>query len=256
MFRRAKPDWQWTVHRGVRATPLWKPIARLSERVGLRQRRERQIVDRFHRLYYYDLIWRQTRWLGSQAMKPPTDLWTYQEIVFDTRPDVIIETGTARGGTAYFLACVCEQLGRGRVVTVGLDPVDPPAGGKLRDVLGEYDLPKHPRLTYIGGASSTNIDPAALGLDGRAMVILDSNHSYGHVTAELALYGPLVAAGCYLVVEDTNLGGHPVQPGFGAGPAEAVRDFLRSHPEFEVDESRARHLLTFHPGGYLRRCDV
>ena len=68
MFRRAKPDWQWTVHRGVRATPLWKPIARLSERVWLRQRRERQIVDRFHRLYYYELIWRQTRWLGSHAM--------------------------------------------------------------------------------------------------------------------------------------------------------------------------------------------
>jgi cephalosporin hydroxylase len=256
MRRRTRPGWQWTVHSGIRATPLWRPVARISERAGLRQRRERQIVERFHRLYYYDLIWRQTSWLGSHAMKPPTDLWAYQEIVFDTRPDVIVETGTARGGTAYFLACVCEQIGHGRVVTIDIGSVEPPPGGRLRDVLGEYDLPQHPRLIYVGGVSSTEVDPETLSLHGRVMVILDSNHSYEHVSAELAVYAPLVATGCYLIVEDTNLGGHPVQPGFGPGPAEAVRDFLREHPEFEVDDSRTRDLLTFHPGGYLRRRDV
>lgn len=85
------------------------------------------------------------------------------------------------------------------------------------------------------------------------MVILDSDHSQAHVAAELTAYGPLVASGCYLVVEDTNINGHPVLPDFGPGPMEAVVAFLQTTPAFEVDASRERFLLSLNPRGYLRR---
>jgi cephalosporin hydroxylase len=176
-------------------------------------------------------------------MKPPTDLWTYQEILWETRPDLIIESGTFAGGTAFYLASVCELLGNGRVVSIDINPVS-------------AELPRHPRLEYIGGRSSIDPEldlPVSHNPDERMMVILDSNHTYAHVTAELERFAPLVSPGCYLIVEDTNLNGHPVQPRFGAGPMEAVRDFLSAHPEFEVDASRDKHLLTFHPRGYLCR---
>jgi cephalosporin hydroxylase len=113
-------------------------------------------------------------------------------------------------------------------------------------------LPAHARLEYLRGRSST--DPELeLSLDGRVMVILDSAHDRGHVLAELERFAPLVTPGCYLVVEDTNLNGHPALPDYGPGPMEAVVEFLAAHPEFEVDEGRTRHLLTFNPSGFLRR---
>ncbi len=85
------------------------------------------------------------------------------------------------------------------------------------------------------------------------MVILDSDHSRDHVLRELELYSPLVTPGCYLVVEDTNVNGHPVSPEFGPGPMEAVEAFLETTNDFEVDRSREKLLLTFNPSGYLRR---
>jgi cephalosporin hydroxylase len=243
LLRRDAPrdTWEWSVNTGIRATRLWKLVGAVSERTGLRERRERQIVDRFNRLYYNSLIWRDTRWFGVWAMKPPTDLWAYQEILWETRPDLIVETGTFNGGSAFYLASICELIGNGRVVTIDLEPPRP-------------ELPQHERLEYVGGLSST--DPElrlAIGNGERVMVILDSNHTYAHVTAELQRYAPLVSPGCYLIVEDTNLNGHPIQPRFGPGPMEAVRDFLVTHAEFEVDSRRHKHLVTFHPSGYLRR---
>jgi cephalosporin hydroxylase len=85
------------------------------------------------------------------------------------------------------------------------------------------------------------------------MVILDSDHSFGHVLSELRSYAPLVSTGCYLIVEDTNVNAHPVRPDFGPGPMEAVRMFLAEDGGFVVDDSREKLLMTFNPGGYLRR---
>ena len=85
------------------------------------------------------------------------------------------------------------------------------------------------------------------------MVILDSDHSRDHVLRELELYAPFVTRGCYLVVEDTNVNGHPVVPGFGPGPMEAVTAFLRTAADFTVDHAREKFMLTFNPSGYLRR---
>lgn len=207
-----------------------------------------EIGHEFHRRYYEaaDHTWKNTSWLGVPTAKCPLDLWVYQEILWETRPDLVVETGTAWGGSALFLASVMDAIGRGEVLTVDTQP-DP--DGSFR--------PAHPRITYMTGSSTSTetveeVRRRAAGA-GRVMVVLDSDHRYAHVAAELDLYAPLVTPGCYLIVEDTNLNGRPVAPDFGPGPAEAVADFLARTSAFVVDTSREKFMLTFNPGGYLRR---
>jgi cephalosporin hydroxylase len=88
---------------------------------------------------------------------------------------------------------------------------------------------------------------------GAVLVLLDSDHRRDHVLAELRAYAPMVTPGSYLVVEDSNINGHPVYEDFGPGPTEAVQDFLKERDDFEVDRSREKFLLSFNPGGWLRR---
>ena len=195
--------------------------------------------------YYNDpSTWRATYWLGVPTAKCPLDLWIYQEILTETRPDLIVETGTHMGGSALFLASVCDQLGNGSVLTI--------------DIVDRSDRPQHPRITYVSGSSTDPDVVAQIGhrvrLAERVMVILDSDHSEAHVFDELSQLGPMVSPDCYLIVEDTNVNGHPVEPGFGPGPAEALERYLDiAPPRFIVDRSREKLLLTFNPGGYLRR---
>ena len=236
------------------------PLARLRRRVGTLARRrrveptaqppvlderERRVVEAFHRLYYdrHETTWTSTTWLGTTVLKCPLDLWNYQEILVETRPDLIIETGTHLGGSALYLAGVCDLTGSGRIVTV--------------DIEDRPGRPVHGRITYLEGSSTSDevverVTTFAQDAE-RVMVILDSDHAREHVLRELELYAPLVTRGCYLVVEDTNVNGHPVVPGFGPGPMEALTDFLRGTDAFEVDGSREKLMLTFNPSGYLRR---
>ena len=198
-----------------------------------------RLTRQFHDLYYDNeqRTWKQTFWLGTLVQKCPLDLWIYQEILHETRPDLIIETGTHAGGSALFMASICDRLGHGRVVTVDLRP--------------QIDRPEHPRITYLAGNS---VDPTVVEqlrelarTARRVMVVLDSDHSRDHVLAELQAYAPLVTEGCYLIVEDTNL----VGPAPGA--REALRDFLQDNTDFVTDPDREKFYLTFNPGGYLRR---
>ena len=160
-----------------------------------------------------------------------------------TRPDLIVETGTYLGGSAFYLAGICDLLGHGKIVTV--------------DISAPPGRPRHRRITYLQGSSTDPgiVDRVARSARraNRVMVVLDSNHSRDHVLRELEVYGPLVTPGCYLVVEDTNVNGNPVLPDHGPGPMEAVEEFLATTDGFEVDRSRENRLLTFNPSGYLRR---
>jgi acyl dehydratase len=117
--------------------------------------------------------------------------------------------------------------------------------------------PEHRRVTYVNrsSTSSETLDDlrATIGADERVMVVLDSDHSKDHVLEELRLYSSLVTAGQYLIVEDTNLNGHPVLPEHGAGPMEAVEAFLAEASDFRRDPSKDKFLLTFNPCGYLLR---
>jgi cephalosporin hydroxylase len=203
------------------------------------------LVDRFHSLYYARRAqtWGETYWLGHHVLKCPLDLWVYQEILFEIRPDLIVETGTYRGGSALFLASMCDLLGRGEVVTI--------------DSAKQKGRPRHKRITYFTGSSTSEailrkVRRRARGKK-RVMVILDSGHGEEHVLAELRAYARLVTPGRSLIVEDTNLNGHPVEGDHGPGPAEAVVAFLAENGGFVRDERREKFLLTFNPGGYLRR---
>ncbi len=209
---------------------------------------EKSAIDAFHRLYFdgpagEGRVHHRTRWMGVETLKCPLDLWAYQEILFEVRPDLVVETGTHKGGSALFLAGMLDLIGKGDVATIDVRP-DPAR-------------PAHPRIRYVTGSSA---DPQVVAsvFSGRpsgetCLVILDSDHSKAHVARELAEFAPRVSVGSYLIVEDTNVNGHPVLPDFGAGPYEAVEEFLASHPGFEADTSREKFLMTFNPKGFLKR---
>jgi cephalosporin hydroxylase len=213
-----------------------------SARFRLDRRLNRAAVARAHDVLYESDAWTEAMWLGAQALKNPLDLWVYQEIIVETRPDLIVETGTYRGGSALYLASVCDLLGHGEVVSIDVEPT-------------RADYPSHPRVTYLAGRSSTDpavVDEVRARAEGRPiLVILDSDHSQAHVDAELAVYAPLVPVGCYLIVEDSNIG--RIRKDLMPGPLEAVESFLAGTNEFEIDREREKFLITFNPSGYLRR---
>lgn len=208
---------------------------------------QQEVVDRFHDLYYQtwdnDHVRLNIGWLGYRTYKCPLDLWAYQEMLVEQRPDVIIETGTCFGGSALFLANICDLLGHGHVISVDLAQRD--------------GLPEHPRITYLVGSST---DPAIIErirqdvpAGTKTMVVLDSDHSRAHVHQECRLYQQFVQVGGYMVVEDTNVNGHPTFAAHGPGPMEGMEDFLAETTEFVSDPARERFLLTMNPKGYLRR---
>lgn len=206
-----------------------------------------EAVARFHQLYYQR--WMENSdtlnlsWFGYRLAKCPMDLWMYQELLVRIQPDVVVEAGTYQGGSALFLATILDQIGRGRIITIDISP--------------QPNQPVHPRIEYVVGSS---VDPAIVqrvhaSVGGRpAMVILDSDHTEHHVHAEMTAYSPLVHVGGYLIVEDTNVNGHPARPSFGPGPMEAVNRFLAERHDFEIDSRCERFLMTQNPRGYLRRC--
>jgi cephalosporin hydroxylase len=221
------------------------PIPDLGKEDSTNGAEAKEVVRRFHTLYY-DSHWRtwgKTTWLGLNVLKCPLDLWIYQEIIFKTRPDVIIESGTLHGGTAYYLASICELVDRGRIITIDIDT-------------GKIPRREHPRLTYLNGSSVAPEIVASVRESIRpsekVMVILDSDHAKDHVLAELRTWGPMVTVGNYLIVEDTNVNGHPVLPDHGPGPMEAVEEFLTEEKRFVIDDACEKFFMTCNPRGYLR----
>ncbi len=211
-----------------------------SFRIG--RKLDRAAISRAHDVFYASNAWTQATWLGSQALKNPLDLWIYQEIMAETQPDVVIETGTYRGGSAHFLASVCDLIGVGEVLSIDIE--------SRRD-----DYPEHPRITYLAGRSSTDPDVLAEVRERvggrRTMIVLDSDHSQAHVDAELEAYAPLVPVGCYLIVEDSNIG--QIRADLMPGPLQAIEMFVAGRSDFEIDRTREKFLLTFNPSGYLKR---
>lgn len=223
----------------------------LAYRILLKNRSNQKSIqavkDLFHILYCDVALrggtWRDTFWFGVPVLKCPLDLWVYQEIVSEVKPDMIVECGTHRGGTALFLANVCDLADKGRIITI--------------DTVKQEGSPAHARIEYVIGSS---LDlrvfervRASVRPTETVCVILDSDHRMSHVLQELRLYGSLVTVGSYMIVEDTNINGHPVLPDFGPGPMEAVREFLKETRSFEPDTRREKLLLTFNPHGFLKR---
>lgn len=197
-------------------------------------------------------------WLGRPIIQYPQDIVALQEIVWRTRPDVIIETGIAHGGSTVLFASLLELLGGdGRVIAVDVD---------IR-AHNRAAIEAHPLAGRISLIEASSVELAtaervrgAIGSAQRVMVVLDSNHTHDHVRGELALYAPLVTTGCYLVVMDTVVehmadDAFPDRPwGRGNNPMTAVREFLASDRRFRVDRQiDDRLLVSAAPGGYLVR---
>jgi cephalosporin hydroxylase len=197
-------------------------------------------------------------WFGRPVLQLPQDLMALQELVFTLRPDRIVETGIAHGGSLVFFASLLHLLDRGgRVLGIDVD-----IRAHNRRELDAHPMRRHIDLLQGSSIAADTLAAVRTAVGGaeRVMVVLDSDHTEAHVLAELRAYAPLVTQGSYLVVCDTiveDLGADacPDRPwGPGNSPKSAVAKFLAECPDFVVDERiDAKLLLSNSPGGYLRR---
>jgi cephalosporin hydroxylase len=212
-------------------------------------------------------------WLGRPAIQFPNDAWVMQELIWKTRPDLIIETGIAHGGSLVFSASMLAMLDMCEAIELGKN-FDPKVSS--RKVLGlDIDIRAHnleaiqmhpmaSRIKMIQGSSIApevvqQVKDFAMGYK-RILVCLDSSHTHDHVLAELQAYAPLVSIGSYCVVFDTIVEDMPkaIFPdrpwGPGDNPKTAVWEYLKTHTEFEIDKSIDHKLLiSVAPDGYLKR---
>lgn len=223
---------------------------------------DRQVIKRFTDIYARSEVWRQTTWLGVVSAQTPCDNWVMQEIIYDIKPDFIIETGTFLGGSSLYYATVLNQVNKnGRVITVDIED------RRDKKVL-ESELVKE-RVDFIKGDSVSNEVIAAISekvKNHRVLVTLDSLHTKDHVLKELELYSQFVSPGSYIVVQDTYWDLMPrsmkkelVARGWRTetqqGPLEAVKEFLKTNKNFAIDKSKEKYLLTWYSSGYLKRAE-
>lgn len=190
-------------------------------------------------------IFRST-YLGAPCVQHPGDAWVTQEIISETRPEVVVECGRLGGGSTIMWAHLLELLEiDGLVVSVEIQDLP----------LEVRDRPIWKRRVWPVQGSSVAPDVVAevarLTAGRRTMVILDSDHREPHVRAELEAYAPMVTPGCYLIVQDGFIS--ELDPSHGPGPLEATQAFLAEDDRFEVDRDRERMLHTLNPSGFLRR---
>jgi cephalosporin hydroxylase len=196
-------------------------------------------------------------WMGRPIIQYPQDMIAMQELIWEIKPDLIIEAGIAHGGSLIFYASLLELIGKGEVLVIDID---------IREH-NRQEIERHPmyrRIRMIQGSSiseevAQQVRQAAQGKE-KVLVCLDSNHTHDHVLRELELYAPLVTPGSYIVAFDTiveylpdnYLPGRPWKQ--GDNPMTAVWAFLEKHPEFAVDTSiDNKVLISVAPEGYLKR---
>ena len=196
-------------------------------------------------------------WMGVPILQIPQDLQAMQEIIWKVKPEIIIETGVAHGGSIIFSASILELLGRGKVVGIDID-----IRRHNRKAIESHKMFK--RIKLIEGSS---IDPAVIKKVStiakkhkKVLVCLDSNHAHKHVLEELKAYAPLVSVGSYCIVGDTGIEDLPIgttsdRPwGRGDNPKTAVREFLKKNKKFKIDKNiESKLILTGSSDGYLKR---
>lgn len=212
-------------------------------------------------------------WMGRPAIQFPNDAWAMQEIIWKVRPDLIIETGIAHGGSLVLSASLLALLDMSDAIESG-QSIDPKVS--KRKVLGiDIDIrahnraaiESHPMASRIQMIQGSSISPEIIGQVKeiarnykKVLICLDSNHTHDHVLAELDAYAPLTSVGSYCVVFDTIVEDMPASMfpdrpwGPGNNPKTAVWEYLKTHSEFELDTSIPHKLqITVAPDGFLRR---
>jgi cephalosporin hydroxylase len=186
------------------------------------------------------IVTENVRYRGVLTWKNVLDLWIVQEIIHDTQPEVVVEIGSKFGGTTLWLSDVMRSVGSGRVISIDL----------VRPATNFLD-----NVQFVQGdsvASETVATVEESRASRRTMVMTDGNHAADHVLAELELYSPMVAPGCYFIVEDGIVDVMAWQK-YTPGPLVAVQKFLCTNNQFVIDESREKFILTYAPSGFLKR---
>jgi cephalosporin hydroxylase len=207
-------------------------------------------AEEYHKWYYNTNVWKKTTWMGVDCWKSVADMWNYQEILFDLKPSLVVEFGTAHGGSALYFASIMRQIGQPfKVLSVD-------ATHKLLEPAAQRD----PDILFVESRSTVQavadyIRDLNTEFPGKIFAILDSDHSKDHVLAEMKLLRPLLSSGDYLVVEDSMLNGHPVLPGWGPGPYEAIEAYEQEFSnDYTHDVAReSKFGWTYAPNGFLVR---
>jgi len=198
-------------------------------------------------------------WMGRPIIQYPQDMIAMQEIIWELKPDLIIETGIAHGGSLIYYASILELIGKGEVLGVDID---------IREH-NRAEIEKHPMSKRIKMIQGSAIDPAIVEevkqhatAKDTVLVVLDSNHTHAHVLAELQMYSPFVSLNSYIVVYDTiveklpenYLPGHVRPWGVGDNPYTAVTAFIQENDSFQIDAAiNNKLLISVAPDGYLKR---
>ncbi|MCR9106085.1 MAG: cephalosporin hydroxylase family protein [Gammaproteobacteria bacterium] len=204
----------------------------------------------YHKWYYDTEVWEGVRFHGVVTNKSVSDMWNYQEILFELKPALIVEFGTRFGGSALYFSVIGRSINP-QLAVLSVDvshaEVDPRVG-------------EDPAIELMSCSSSApevaaRIRKLRASKPGSVFFILDSDHRKAHVLAELTLLRDVVHSGDYVVVEDGNINGHPVLPQWGEGPTEALEEYFRMYPQdYERDTVREQKFgFTFAPGGFLRK---
>lgn len=217
---------------------------------------QEEIINVFHSIFYAsenDHCGPPKLYNGVPIHKNPGDMFNYQQILFTQKPDYIIECGAFQGGSTMFFADTLKLIGKGKIVSVDICE---------RDERWYPQVEEHERTILIPGSSvapDTVAKVKDVVKDGKSFfIILDSLHTKAHVLAEMESYAPLMAKGNYMIVEDSNLNGHPLPPEWHrqtmqeGGPFEAVIEYMSRYNDFDIDKDMEnRFLFSYAPSGYL-----
>lgn len=229
-----------------------KRITQNSQNKSLLQSSQSFLEETIKAKYSYNFSW-----MGRPIIQYPQDMMAMQEIIWKVKPDLIIETGIAHGGSLIFSASMLELIGKGEVVGIDID-IRP----HNRREIEAHPMAKRIKMIQGSSVSSEVVDQVKALAAGKETILicLDSNHTHEHVLAELKAYAALTTIGSYCIVFDTVVEKLPEdfdwngRWGVGDNPYTAVHEFLTDHPDFEIDKDiQDKLLITVAPDGYLKR---
>lgn len=209
-----------------------------------RNRWQSMTLDEWILYHQKNIVFDKCTWMGVRTLKNPLDIWIYQEIIHTVKPDVILEIGTANGGSALYFAHLLDLLDKGKVVSI--------------DKEMNNCLVKHSRITLIEGFSQ---DPQVIEKvyeicrEKTVLIVHDGSHLKEDILKDLNNFKDLVSIGSYFIVEDGVMDIYESEhfKAYKDGPLAATEEFVASNPNFVVDTDCERYIVTYNPRGYLKR---